>query len=380
MDKFDVIVIGAGMAGLSAAYSLSQSARVLVLEREASAGYHSTGRSAALYGSSYGSEKPVVGALTKLSANFFLNPPEDFAEHSLYTQRGAMYIAHQDSVKELEAYFREMLQYTPHLEWIDRAKIEQLSPVLKPSYCHNAIYDKDVFELDVHLLQESFRRAIRRNGSTLVTEFEVKSLSRERDNWLVSNGAESYMAPVIVNAAGAWVDEIAQLANVKPLGISPLRRTAILVDAPQELELAAWPMVVQYEEEFYFKPEAGKVMISAANEDLSPPCDAQPEELEIAYAAHYGAEATTLDIARVESSWAGLRNFVHDRSPVIGFAQDSPGFFWLAGQGGFGIQTCPAAGRLVASLVLHGEIPEELAPHQLNTRMLGPGRLDDRHA
>ncbi len=375
MEHFDVIVVGAGMAGLSAAYELAKSSRVLVLEREDQPGYHSTGRSAAVYASSYGSEKPAINALTKGSGDFFINPPEGFSEHALHHQRGALFVVHEEQKAVLEDFYQEIKNQNQQLKLMDATQVSALVPILKPEYRSKGVYDKDVFEIDVHALQEGYLRGLRNRNGVLVTNFEVMTMDRQDTGWQVSDGNESYSAPVVVNAAGAWVDEIAKIAQVQPVGIQPLRRSAILVDAPDDQSIDDWPMVIDVEEKFYFKPDAGKIMVSSANEDLSPPCDVQPEELDIAYAAHYASEATCLNIKRVDHSWAGLRNFTVDRNLVVGFDAQARGFFWLAGQGGYGIQTAPAAGRLVARMILDNSVPEDLSELGFNRESISPQRF-----
>ena len=377
MDHYDVIIIGAGMAGLSAAYALAPTAKVLVVEREEAPGYHSTGRSAAVYGSSYGSEKPLVNALTKASGDFFLHPPAGFSEHPLYRDRGVMFVCHESKVEEMQAFYKQMKLINPQMRRMDSDEIAALVPVLKPEYRQMAVYDEHVYELDVHAMQEGYIRTLQHCGGTLMTGFEVEQLSYDQQKWTVSSGERSYCAPVVVNASGAWVDQVAAMAGVDPIGIEPLRRTAILVEKPQGADTESWPLVVEFQEQFYFKPEAGKVLISSANEDPSPPCDVQPDELDIAFAVHNISEATTLEIQRVDHSWAGLRSFVADRNPVIGFDEDNPGFFWLTGQGGVGIQTAPAAGRLAASLILDDVISGELESFNLDKRLFSRARLND---
>lgn len=375
MENYDVIIIGAGMAGLSAGYELTGSARVAILEREDQAGYHSTGRSAAVYGSSYGSDIPDINALTKGSSDFFLNPPAGFSEHPLHHDRGVLLVAHEDQIKGLEEAYRQLKPQNPNLEMVDGQFISSRVPILNHEYCVTGIFDRDVFEIDVHAMQEGYVRGIRQQGGALITNFEVTSLDYDGGKWVISNGETTYSATTVINAAGAWVDQVATLAKARSIGIRPCRRSAILVDPPEGESADDWPMVVDFDEKFYFKPDAGKIMVSSANEDLSPPCDAQPEELDIAYAAHYLGEATSMNIKRVDHSWAGLRNFVEDKSMVIGFDQQAPGFFWLAGQGGFGIQTAPAAGRLVAAMVLENAIPEDLANLGLTREVISPARL-----
>ncbi|VAX05114.1 hypothetical protein MNBD_ALPHA03-523 [hydrothermal vent metagenome] len=374
MQKFDVIIIGAGIAGLSAAYEISKSKKILVVEQEDHAGYHATGRSAAVYAAAYGSENTALYALVRSSWSFFENPPPGFSEYALYEDRGIMFVAGHDHVGGLIKHYEEMKIRNPDAILVHRDFIKRKFPLLQESYCNTAIYDPNVYDLDVSALQEGYLRAIKKSGGQIVTGFQATKIQHIQDQWTISNGTASYQAPILVNAAGPWVDHIAQMAGVEKINIKPLRRSAILVDGPDEKNSNDWTMIVEFEEEFFFKPDAGKLLISPANEDLSAPCDAQAEEIDIALAAYYAEEVLGLPVKKIDHSWAGLRSFVADRGPVIGFDKTKRGFFWLAGQGGFGVQTAPAAGRLAAALISREAIPEDMKSFGLEEVMTSPSR------
>ncbi len=378
MQKFDVIIIGAGIAGLSAAYEISKRKKVLVVEQEDHAGYHATGRSAAVYAAAYGSENTALYALIRSSWPFFENPPTGFSEYALYGDRGIMFVADHDHVGGLIKHYEEMKIRNPDAILVHRDFIKRKFPLLRDSYCNTAIYDPNVYDLDVSALQEGYLRAIKKSGGQVVTGFQATEIQRIQDQWIISDGTASYQAPLLVNAAGAWADHIAQIAGAERINIKPLRRSVILVDGPAEGPNEKisddWTMIVEFEEEFFFKPDAGKLLISPANEDLSAPCDAQAEELDIALAAHYAEEVLGLTVKKIDHSWAGLRSFVADRGPVIGFDDARKGFFWLAGQGGFGVQTAPAAGRLAAALISQEAIPEDMKSLGLEEVMTSPSR------
>jgi D-arginine dehydrogenase len=373
LEHFDFIVIGAGIAGASAAYALAEHGRVLVLERESQPGYHTTGRSAALFTENYGNR--TIRRLTIASGPFLKQPPAGFAEHPILTPRGVLMIARSDQLEALEALYREVAHLGGPVERLDGAAALALLPLLRPGYAAAALYEPDALDIDVNGLHRGFLRAAAARGGKLLADAEVRQAERRRDGlWQLGTGAGVFAAPVVVNAAGAWADEIARLAGVSLVGLQPKRRTAFIFDGPPGLGDRVLPMCIDVEEQFYFKPEAGRFLGSLADETPSPPCDAQPEEIDLAMAVDRIERATIFQIRRLTHRWAGLRSFVADKSLVIGEAGEATGFFWLAGQGGYGIQTSPAAGAALAGLVTTGALPPLLRDTGLAAADLAPDR------
>ena len=377
VQEFDFIVIGAGIAGASAAYELAAQPgarrRVAVLERESQPGYHTTGRSAALYIQSYGNQ--TVRALTVGSWGFYTEPPEGFAEQPLLGPRGVLFVGRPDQLEDLDRLVAETRPLAPHIERLDAAAARALVPILRAETLGGAVLDSKAMEIDVHSLHQGYLRGLKARGGEVVTDAEVRGLQSGPSGWLATTKAGDFTAPVVVDAAGAWCDEIAELAGAEPVGLVPKRRTAITFDAPPGFDTRAWPLVCGVAEDFYFKPEPGRLMGSPADETPMPPCDVQPEELDIAVAVDRIQAATTLEIRRIGRSWAGLRTFAADKTHVAGFDPKREGFFWLAGQGGFGIQTAPAMGRLTAALATGGAIPADLAELGVTAEALSPARF-----
>ncbi|HWE44877.1 MAG TPA: FAD-binding oxidoreductase [Caulobacteraceae bacterium] len=371
-NAYDIVVIGAGMAGASAAAHLALNRRVLVLEREGQPGYHSTGRSAALFSAIYGSEP--VRALSRASHDFFYAPPPAFAPAPLVRPRAAMHIATAEQAERLAA-FGALPDVAPVSRIITRDEALKLCPILRPEQLHSAVVELEAADVDVHGLHQGYLRQLREREGVLLTDRTVEGLGHEGGRWRITSNGEEFFAPVVVNAAGAWADVIAGLAGVAPIGLQPMRRTAILVEPPAGAEIDDWPMVIDADEQFYFKPDAGLLLLSPADETPMAPCDVQPDEWDVAVAVDRVETATTLKITRVKHRWAGLRSFVADRTPVAGYDPDAPGFFWLAGQGGYGIQTAPALSRAAAALVLDQTIPATIAAHGVNAADLSPARL-----
>jgi D-arginine dehydrogenase len=354
----DIVVVGAGIAGASAAAELSATHRVVMLERESMPGYHSTGRSAALFSEIYGNA--VVRALSRASRLFLFEPPQGFADNPLVKPRGTMHIARADQLPALLAFATE-LETPEAVKRIDAARARKICPILRENHIVEAIYEEDAADVDVHALHQGYLKIFRRNGGTLVTEADVEALDRQRGVWHVRTSKGTFSASTVINAAGAWADDIGLMAGARRYGVQPKRRTAVLVEAPNAQALDTWPLTIDIDEAFYFKPDAGLLLISPADETPIAPCDVQPEEMDIAVAVDRVEQATTLKVERIRKRWAGLRSFAPDRSPIIGFDQVVPGLFWLAGQGGYGIQTAPAAAKLAAALVRETALPSELA-------------------
>ncbi len=371
--EYDFIVVGAGMAGASVAYELAETARVCLIEREAQPGHHATGRSAALFAPSYGGRE--VRALTRASRNFFIEPPDGFVEGRLLTRRGVLYIARSDQLDDLDVMMREIRRSGGAIDRVDVAEILAAIPLLKPSYVAGAALDQDAQDIDVDGLHQGFLRGARNRGATLLTNVGDPVIERTGDLWAISLPTQTVTAPVIINAAGAWGDHVAEGVGARPLGLQPLRRTAVLVDPPAGTDIAAWPAVIDVDEEFYFKPDAGKLLISPADETLVAACDVQPEELDIAIGVDRVQAALNLEVDRVNHSWAGLRTFAPDRAPVIGFDPEVSGLFWSVGQGGYGIQTAPAWGRTAAALARGRDVPNDVGREGVTAADLSPNRF-----
>lgn len=367
----DIIIIGGGIAGVSAAAELAATARVIVLERESQSGYHATGRSAAFFVISYGNA--AVRAVTAASEPFYRSPPQGFTDVPLLRPRPCIFFGRPDQRGALLALQAEV----PTLRKLSVEQVRQEVPIVLPDYLEGGLMDETGGDLDVDAILQGFLRCLRGSGGKLYTQREVQGLSRTGGLWTVTSGDETFAAPVLVNAAGAWVDEIAQMAGLEPLGLQPKRRTAMLLDAPEGRDIGNWPLMVNVEEEFYFKPDAGALLLSPADETPSPPCDARPEEMDVALAVDRFETATGLEVPRVTHRWAGLRTFAPDKTFVVGFDPRTEGFFWLAGQGGYGVQTSPGMARLAESLITGSSSPGPEGIKQGLIEQLAPGRLLD---
>ena len=374
MIDTDFIVIGAGIAGASFAYEVAESASVVVLERELHAGYHSTGRSAALFSEIYGNE--TIRALSRASREFLVYPDREFCDADLLQPRGVLYIgtAQQRSAVQALHYAPDVSEY---LEGLSTQQALAFVPVLRPEYAAHCLYERAAMDIEAATLHQSYIKGLRRRGGRIVANCEISAIESSAERWSVKLGNETFRAPVLVNAAGAWADQIASLAGVSPIGLEPRRRTAVLIQSPTGRRIERWPMVMDIEESFYFKPDAGKLLLSPADESPCAPCDAQPEELDVAIAVDRVERATTLTIRHVSHQWAGLRTFAPDRSPVVGYDPTHRGFFWLAGQGGYGIQTAPALSRVAAALAMHRPIPPDIREQGVQPHALSPDRLLD---
>ena len=373
MERCDFLVVGAGMAGASAAFWLAERGRVVVLEQEDVAGYHTTGRSAAMYMQTYGG--PLTKGLAVTGRSFLTDPPSDFAASPLLSPRHVLYVGRADQIDMLDRFYEENRRRVPTLARLDANQALEQPVPLREDYVAGAVLEPEAEEIDVAALHQGFLRGLRARGGTLMTEAAVTALARAGGLWHAETPAGAYCAPVVVNAAGAWCDAVAARAGVAPVGLQPKRRTAFIFDGPADGGVDDWPMVHDIDDAFYLKPDAGRILGSPADETPSEPCDVYPEELDIAIGADRIMQATTLDIRHIRNKWAGLRSFVRDRQPVAGFDVAAEGFFWLAGQGGAGIMTAPALGAVTAALVTGEPLPEAAAAHGIAAERLGPGRL-----
>lgn len=375
MEHFDVAVIGAGMAGASLAYFLAPESRVVVLEQESEAGYHTTGRSAAIFVESYGNE--VIRALTAEGRAFFDDPPAGFSDTPLWRDIDLFLIGTAGQEEAVAALYDEVRHQAAGVEIADGALFEEYRPLARKGVVKSVLFDRGAKELDVAALHQGFLRGVTRAGGTVALDRRVTSLYHQGASWSIVTAAGTYSAGIVVDAAGAWADAIAEMAGLGALGLQPLRRTACLVDVPDGMPVDGWPMAIDVDETFYFKPESGRLLCSPADETPSAPCDAQADELDVAIAVDRMQTILDIDVNHIANKWAGLRTFAPDRTPVVGFDPRTDGFFWLAGQGGYGIQTAPALGRTAASLVLGNEIPPSVAARGVTGSRLSPERLVD---
>lgn len=367
---YDVLVIGGGISGAAVAYELANSARVLVLERESSCGYHSTGRSAALFTRNYGN--PIVRQINALSAAFFAKPPDGFCDGPLLTPRGALTVASAEAVDQLSPLLA-LSEPGEEVVSISVAEALERAPYLRKTRCAAAIFEPNVTDIDVASLHQGFLKGLVRRGGSIVTRAEIRALAFAEGVWSVETRAQTYHAKTIVNAAGAWADDVARLAGATQIGLVPKRRTCVIIEAPSGLDLSQSPAVDFLPSGAYIKPEAGKLMASPGDATPTGPQDVRPEEMDIAELAYWIETETLIQVPRIEHSWAGLRSFVTDEAPVVGFDAKAPGFFWLAAQGGYGIMMAPALAQFAAGLLLDQEPPSGSA---LDAAGLSPRRLD----
>lgn len=373
MAGADFLVIGAGIAGASVGFFLAPHGRVVLLEREPQPGYHSTGRSAALFMESYGT--PQVRALTLASRAFFESPPGGFAEHPLLSPRGAMMVASRGQEAPLQEHWEVLRALSPRGRLIDAREALGITPVLRADQVIGAVHEPDAADMDVHAIHQGFLRGIRQHGGRVVGDAELLALERRGGQWHARTRAGDFTAPVVLNASGAWADTVAGLAGVAPIGLEPRRRSAFVFAPPAGVDSSRWPLTGGIDEDWYFKPDAGMLLGSPANVDPVEPHDVQPEELDIALAIDRIQRMTTLTIRRPARTWAGLRSFVADGDLVGGWDPQAEGFFWVAAQGGYGIQTSPAMGEACAALVLGRELPPHVAGRGLTAALLSPARL-----
>ena len=372
-EPVDFLIVGSGIAAASVAYWLAPHGRLVLLERENQPGYHSTGRSAAMFIASYGT--PQVRALTQASRSFFDHPPTGFTENAILSPRGMLIVAQPGQQALLDEHWQVLRAMSPGARLLDAAQACAVMPALRPERVLGAVYEPDAADIDVNTLHQAYLRGARQHGAQLVCDAPVQSITPLGPLWQVQAGGAVYQAPVVINAAGAWCDEVASMAGVAPLGLTPKRRSAFVFAPPSAVDCTHWPMCLGADETWYLKPDAGQLLGSPANADPVVPQDVQPEEFDIATGIYRIEEMTTLQIRRPSRTWAGLRSFVSDGDLVGGFDAGVPGFFWLAGQGGYGIQTSAAMGQACAALLRNLPIPASIAGFGVTPQMLSPKRL-----
>lgn len=371
MRHFDVAVVGGGIAGTSVASFVSADASVVVLEREAALGAHSTGRSAAVFTECYG--EPVVRRLAMASRQFVTDPPDGFTDAAIVSPRGIVFAATAEQVGALPASLAQQQALVPSVRGLGGTEVTELCPVLDPDAVVAGVYEPDAMDLDVAALHAGYQRTIRGNGGEIRTGAELEDAERGDGSWVLSIGGERIGARVVVNAAGAWCDVVAARCGVVPVGLVPKRRTAFAFVGPDGHR--DWPMVIDFDEQWYFKPEGPNVLASPADAVPVEPHDVRHREEDVARGIERIEAVSTLRIRSVRTAWAGLRSFVADSRPLNGWDDSVPGFYWLAGQGGFGIKTSPAMGRYAAAMILTGEPGEADRAAGLTADDLGIDRL-----
>lgn len=373
----EIAIIGAGIAGVSVAAELARGGAgpVCLLEMESQPGYHTTGRSAAIFAPTYG--PPPIRALTRAARAFFETPPPGFCEAPLFSPRGELLIARDDQMDALHKLADEVADSSP-ARLLDGAELRQVNPLVREGYAQAALLDETGQDIDVAALHQGYLRQFRDAGGEILTKAEVTGLTRDAQGWQIDTMAGALRAQIVVNAAGAWADQLGQMAGAEPIGLVPKRRTAVTVAAPDGVDPSGFPITIDIDEQFYVKPEAGRLMLSPADETPSSPCDAQPEEMDIAICVDRVEQAFDLSVRRIEAKWAGLRSFVPDKCPVAGFSAQADGFYWLAGQGGYGIQTAPALARFAAAQITGTPVPQDILDQGLNPDDLAPARLAAR--
>lgn len=334
----DFLIIGGGIAGISAAARLSELGSVIVLEAESALAHHASGRSAALYEPRYGA--PAVVELSLASEDHFR------ATENILSPRGLMSVAKADQRAEFDAEVRDF-----QLDIVSVDEARAIVPVLNPDVVAFAAIADHAWDIDTDLLLQGFAREAKARGAQIVTNARVTAIAKGGEGWIVTSAAGEFTGRLLINAAGAWVDEVAAMAAIRPLGFTPNRRSMARIPAPGGLDISSWPMIFGAGEAWYAKPDAGALIVSPAEEDPQSPHDAWADDMVLAEGLARYEEMVTEPVTRLISNWAGLRTFAPDRVLVIGPDARDPSFFWLAGQGGYGFQTCPAASRLAADLV-----------------------------
>ncbi len=372
MTICDFLVIGAGISGAAAAYELAPHGKVIVLEAEAAPGYHSTGRSAALYTKNFGS--PTVRAFNRASLPFLSAPPPGFADHPLLSPRGVLTVGKADQRAQIDEHLALGADDGSIVE-LSQSEALQRAPFMRAEAVAFAAYEAGVMDMDVAAIHQGFLKGLKARGGVVACDAGVATLERRNGAWRAETRAGAFASPVVVNAAGAWADKVAAMAGARPVGLVPKRRTAIIVELTNGTDTRSWPAVDEVGYGCYCKPETGRVMASPADATPVEPCDVQPEDLDVAIVADWLEKSTHIPVRHIARKWAGLRCFVADDNPVCGFDDEVDGFFfWLCGQGGYGIMMSSSLGRTAASLITRGELPADIATAGVTTSDIGPQR------
>lgn len=351
-EEFDIAIIGAGIAGAGVAAALGGQHKTVILEMESRPGFHSTGRSAALFAMNYGNVP--IRKLNRASWPMFHNMPPEIFPHALLTKRGVLHIANAENVGELNA----LLADADDMEEISIAQALELVPIIEKNVCVKAALEADAMDIDVAGLHQGYLKMAKMAGAQIVCDAKANAISYSNGKWEIETPQGVIVADIIVNAAGAWADEVAELAGVQKVGLQAKRRSIATLPSPVPQQSHNWPMLLSASEDWYMKPDAGSFLVSPADEDPVEPHDAYVDDMVLAEGLHRFCEATTYDLTHIEGSWAGLRVFAPDKTPVCGYADIDGKFFWLAGQGGYGIQTAPALSALAARMILGEDLPD----------------------
>lgn len=370
MDSFDIVVIGGGIAGVALGYELSPAGSVCLLEMEDTLAYHTTGRSAATFLESFGG--PAIRALTTASRSF-LESAELFAS-PVMSPLSLLFLAPEGRAEAVRQLHAEVSTLLSDVALLDGPEVERMHPAIAPGYTELAMLEPGAMELDVHAIHQGYARGLRRGGGEIRTGARVVAARRDGSAWRITDSkGREYVAGTVVNAAGAWCDEVAGVFGATPIGIQPLLRTIFMIDSAG-VSTAGLPLIGDIDDTFYMKPEGQQFLCSPADETPHAPGDARPDELQIARALDVINEATTLNARHVRNRWGGLRNFVPDRAPVVGYAHDVDGYFWYCGQGGYGIQTAAGLARTGAALFANQHVPADVAANGLTAADLAPNR------
>ena len=369
MEQVDFIVIGAGIAGASVAARLAQKASVALLEMEERPGYHTTGRSAAAYEPNYG-PRPFL-ALSRAGLVFYKAPPADFSERPIFSKRGSLVI----EAKGQEEASQHFLNPGTKLRDVSVDEMIALVPVLRRDYANRGFYDEGTGDLDVDLLHRGYLKWFKQRGGRLYCDAGAQEISKAGAQWQVKTPQGVFQAGTVIDAAGAWGDKVAMMAGVAPIGLQPKRRSIGVIPMEGHAGFMNWPFMVDCEESWYAKPQSGKLLVSSADQTPVEPHDAFADDEAVAVGVDRLMKATTLDVTRVEHTWGGLRSFVADKFPVCGYEPSAPGFFWLIGQGGNGIQSSWGLSLLAAALAMREAVPDELLAHGLLVEDVLPERF-----
>jgi D-arginine dehydrogenase len=369
MVTYDFLVVGAGIAGASVAAHLAETHSVLLVDMEERAGYHTTSRSAAVYEPNYG-PAPML-ALTRASKHFFENPPQGFTDAPLITPRATLLFEAEGQAENTA----HLLSFAKGLNEVNEAEARRLFPILREGYAKRSFVDPQTADLDVDLIHRGFLKMFKSRGGKLLLQSPLASAVRNASTWYVTCGKEQIAATTIINAAGAWGDAVANICGAKPVGLQPKRRSIGVVPMADATASQYWPMVIDVAETWYAKPQSGSMIISSADATPVDPHDAYADDMAIAEGIDRMMQATTLEVERLSHSWGGLRTFAPDGNPVVGFDPHTDGFFWLVGQGGYGIQSAPALSETAATLARGEPVHKNVLDLGLDVADIKPNRF-----